>query len=148
MKFTPMKKRRLFYAYVENYRLVWFSFLFNWEIKTTNTYTFILFNQAQRHFRGLSWVIWYRSEFFFSNPFMRNKLFFLGACVYMIFFSEVACVSPSGSVLQEFFFSAVVVCTNFFVQVCLQDIFFKIPPSEVEWSTPKYFPMANQLKHK
>ena len=34
-------------------------------------------------------------------------------CVHDIF-SEVACVSPSGSVLQEFLFSVVVRCTNFF----------------------------------
>ena len=48
----------------------------------------------------------------------------------MIFFSEVACVSPSGSALQEFFSgSGRMHELFFFVRVCLQDIyFFKITP--------------------
>ena len=64
---------------------------------------------------------------FFFKPFHAQYIFFIGACVCMIFFSEVARVSPSGIVSCRKTFLPVVVCTNFFfVQVCLRDIFFKI----------------------
>ena len=90
------------------------------------------------------WVILYRREFFFQTLSCASN-FLLGASVCMIFFSEVACVSPSGSVFQEKNFGSGRVheffsCTRSYKCACW--IFFSKSPNppnplEVKWSTHK-----------